>query len=161
MKCSLERVDQFCGKGCIVYTVIIAHQKETLFDEFVRVCSVLFKSETKDILKRLHAIGHLTGARESFFKMNEGKPGDGLCALYDQPKSHLRLYCIRFGMGIIVLGSGGQKPKNIRALQDDPVLLAANDLLRRIAQKMTELIQEKDLRFSEDGFSGTLEFYMD
>jgi len=135
MKCELIKLGQFNGKGCNVYTVRTDDLGETLFDGFINECIVSFISETKDILMLLNAIGHKEGAREHYFKHAQGKPGDGLCALYDRPGSHLRLYCIRFGMDIIILGGGGQKLKSIKALQEDLKLTTVNDLLKRIAKK--------------------------
>jgi hypothetical protein len=41
--------------------------------------------------------------------MNEGKYGDGVSALFDKPKYKLRLYCIRYGTQIIIVGWGGEK----------------------------------------------------
>ncbi|UVR14472.1 hypothetical protein [Parabacteroides distasonis] len=63
-----------------------------------------------------------TGAAEHFFKLNEGKPGDGVCALFDSPDKKLRIYCIRFANVAIVVGGGGYKPKNIRAYQESSSL---------------------------------------
>ena len=54
--------------------------------------------------------------------MDEGIPGDGVCALFDLPNSNLRLYCIRYGNSIIILGGGGQKPKTISAFQENEKL---------------------------------------
>ncbi len=36
--------------------------------------------------------------------------------------SNLRLYCIRLGSAVVILGGGGHKPKTIRTLQDDTKL---------------------------------------
>ncbi|MBK6979124.1 MAG: hypothetical protein IPH28_20170 [Cytophagaceae bacterium] len=61
--------------------------------------------------------------------------GDGVCALYDDPDRNLRLYCIRYGKQIVVLGGGGHKPKTIRALQEDEKLKQENYLIRNISKK--------------------------
>ncbi|MBI9036301.1 MAG: hypothetical protein JEZ03_17710 [Bacteroidales bacterium] len=109
-----------------------------------------FKSELKDILTRLNTIGKITGAREHFFKLKEGSPGDGICALYDKPGSKLRLYCIRYGTSLIVLGGGGPKSKNIRALQEDKKLNRENQILKEISQLINNKTQMKEIRFSSD-----------
>lgn len=104
-------------------------------------------------------MGNKTGAYEGFFKLKEGKFGDGVCALYDLPKYKLRLYCIRFGSQIIILGGGGPKPKNIKKLQQSPKLKDENYLLRWLSKKITQRLND-DLKISEDGldFIGNLEF---
>jgi hypothetical protein len=47
------------------------------------------KSGKKEIIQRLRTMGRFTGARPEFFKEHEGKPSDGVCALFDDKKSHL------------------------------------------------------------------------
>lgn len=61
------------------------------------------------MVQRLKIIGTKTGAREQFFKLHEGNPGDGVCALFDLPDKNLRLYCIRYNTQIIILGGGWNK----------------------------------------------------
>ncbi len=61
---------------------------------------------------------------------------------------------------MVILGSGGEKPKSIRAFQDDKKLTAENYLLRKISKQITERIRNKEIQFSEDGTEifGNLEF---
>lgn len=160
MEFELVKIEDLSGKKASIYTVILDRENESLFERFLSENSVTFKSEIIDILKRLRTIAHNTGAREGFFKLNEGKPGDGICALYDQLGSKLRLYCIRFGHELIILGGGGPKPKSIRALQEDEKLEAENYKLREIAQYIMKALREKDIRFSNDflDFEGDLIF---
>ena len=80
--------------------------------------------------------------------MNEGRPGDGLCAITDL-KGKLRLYCIRFGNALLVLGGGG--PKTTRTYQEDPKLLSENMLLRRVSDVIAEAVKGKDIGIEEDG----------
>lgn len=108
----------------------------------------------------MNTISNKTGARESFFKTKEGNPGDGICALYDQPGSKLRLYCIRFGQELVILGGGGPKPKAIRALQEDEKLKTENYTLRQISKNIMAAVKDKNLKFSKDflDFEGDLRF---
>jgi hypothetical protein len=103
-------------------------------------------------------MGRHTGARSSFFKHYEGNPGDGLVALYDTPEKRLRLYAIRFGADIVVLGGGGLK--NVRALQEDPKLRRENYLLREVAKGLNKAIKNRSITFSYDRleFEGNLKF---
>ena len=160
MKFKIVKLNQFSGNKAGVYSVVLNNDEETLFNKFVRENIISFKSETKDILKRIYSIGHSTGARIQFFKEWEGKPGDGVCALYDNPDSNLRLYCIRYGTQLIIAGGGGHKPKTISALQEDKKLKGENYFLRELSALITERIKEKEIKFSDDDldFIGNLEF---
>lgn len=160
MQFELIKIEDLSGKKASCYTVILSGENESLFERFLSENSVTFKSEILDILARLRTIANHTGAREGFFKSNEGKPGDGICALYDQPGSNLRLYCIRFGQELIILGGGGPKSKAIRALQESEKLKTENYQLREIAQYIITALKEKDIRFSDDflDFEGQLKF---
>lgn len=160
MEFELVKIEELSGKKASIYTVVLDGEDDSLFDRFLSENSATFKSEILDILARLRAIANNTGAREGFFKTNEGKPGDGICALFDQPGSNLRLYCIRFGQELIILGGGGPKSKSIRAFQEDEKLEAENYRLREIAQQIMKALREKDIRFSRDflDFEGDLIF---
>ena len=160
MKFKIVKLNQFSGNKAGVYSVVLNNDEETLLNKFVRENEISFKSETKDIIKRLYSIGHCTGARSQFFKEWEGKPGDGVCALYDKPYSNLRLYCICYGTQLIIIGSGGHKPKTIRALQEDKKLTKENTLIKQISQQITQRIKDKEIRFTPDylDFTGDLSF---
>ena len=160
MQFKIVRLSILSGKKTSIYTIIQEGEEFSLFEKFLNENSISFKTEVLDILKRLKTIANKTGARESFFKTKEGNPGDGICALYDQPGSNLRLYCIRFGQELIVLGGGGPKPKKIRALQEDEKLKQENYQLREIAQYIMKAQKEKELWFSKDflDFEGNLNF---
>lgn len=160
MKYKLVKISRFSGNEASIYTLLIEDEQEkfqeSLFDIFINENKALFLSEIKNIFSRLKIIGNDTGARESFFKINEGVPGDGVCALYDSPSKKLRLYCIRYGTELIILGGGGQK--NVRALQDDKKLEKENYFLRWLSSKITECRQNGELSFSNDfmDFEGDL-----
>lgn len=160
MKFKLVRISQFSGNAASIYTLLVENEQgefeKSLFDIFINENKNLYLSEIKNIFSRLRTIGNDTGARESFFKTKEGAPGDGVCALYDSPSKKLRLYCIRYGSELIILGGGG--PKNVRALQDDEKLEKENYFLRWISSKITECRQNGDLSFSNDfmDFEGDL-----
>ena len=132
----------------------------SLFEKFVIENITSHKDETKNILERLITIGHKTGARTSYFKLNEGRPGDGVAALYDKPNSNLRLYCIRYGSLIVVLGGGGLKQKNIRALQENPKLKEENAILMQVSLDIKNKTDEGEIKFINEGmdFEGNLDF---
>lgn len=160
MKFSLIKLNRLSGNGASIYAIQREGETETSLDKFISENSDSFKSEINDIIRRLKSIGHKTGARTQFFKENEGKSGDGVCALYDDPDSNLRLYCIRFSVQLLVIGGGGHKPKTIRALQEHPKLKAENYFLRELSSQIMKRIRHKDIEFTNGGFDfkGDLEF---
>jgi hypothetical protein len=160
MKYKIVELVNFTGNAATIYSISIDDDPETLFDHFIKENIDSFKSEIIFILDRLEAIAHDTGARHSFFKHREGDLGDGVVALYDLPDSNLRLYCIRYGTQIVILGGGGHKPKNIRAFQEDEKLAEQNYLLRKISKEITLRIKDKIITHSSDGYEleGELEF---
>lgn len=151
MKFEIVELDEFSGRKTTVYSVWVNEEKQTIFDRFVEENREQYHQEVQSIIDRIEIIGHDTGAREHFFKPNEGTLGDGICALYDSPNKKLRLYCIRYGATCILLGGGGQK--NVRALQDDPKLKQENYLLRYISRRITEAIKAGDLYWTTDGMT--------
>jgi len=90
---------------------------------------------------RLKIIGNETGARESFFKTKEGIPGDGVCTLYDTPDKKLRLYCIRYGKQLIIIGAGGQYIFVVPSLNAVVVITSGN--FRNGKTQQPELIFEQ------------------
>ena len=163
MKCKVVKIESLSGPKTSIYSVYINDDDITLYESFISENKNLFKSELIDISKRLRSIGSSTGAREQFFKLNEGDLGDGVCALYDNPDKTLRLYCIRYGTTTIILGGGGEKPKSMRSLQDSEKLTEENYLLRELSKEITKRLKSKDIRLPNDSndFTGTLEFNTD
>ncbi len=160
MKYKLVKMDQISGDKASIYAVYLEDEQINLFDRFLEENEILFESEIADITDRLYTIGHYTGAKEQLFKLKEGKPGDGVCALYDSPNSRLRLYCIRYGTSIVILGGGGYKPKSMHALQEDDKLKDENYFLRQVSSNITQRMKDHEIYYSIDymNFDGDLEF---
>jgi len=159
MNCEIVKLEEFSGDEASVYSIYIEEEEMTLYDKFVIENKANFLAEINDINKRLISIGKI-GAKDIYFKLNEGAPGDGVCALYDNPNSNLRLYCIRYGTSIVLVGGGGYKPKSIRALQEDKKLEDENYFLRKLSAEIKQRMQEKDLKFTNDylDFEGDINF---
>lgn len=133
-----------------IYTVAVDDSDKTLFDLFLEENITNHCIELAEIITKLKTMSSKTGFTDIYFKLNEGKPGDGVCAITDV-KGKLRLYCIRFGNMLLVLGGGGPKPKQIRALQEDPKLLKENLKVRTVSDALAKAIREKDLIIEDDG----------
>jgi len=147
----IVELEEFSGNRATIYSVILEGCDITLFDQFVDENEPNYPRELRFIAARLLEMGHNTGARETFFKTNEGKPGDGVCALYDDPDSHLRLYCVRYGTVAILLGGGGPKAPHIQAWQEDDKLREEANNIIAISQDILARLQEGDLSWSTDG----------
>ena len=157
MNIKLVEIPDVSGHKCQVLSAIVDEQDESLFEEFLNEYSEQYPQEIEDIYNRLKFIGNEGGAREQFFKQNEGAPGDLVCALYDQPDSNLRLYCIRFGSIAVILGGGGYKSKSIRSWQEDPKLSANAEMMKRISQIIYNAIKEKDIIHENNRLVGNME----
>ena len=132
-----------------VYSVVPEGNEMSLFEKFIAENEDNHEAELTEILDRLHAIGHDVGARAQFFKHNEGKPGDLVCALYDNEDRKLRLYCIRQGSVTVILGGGG--PKEVRSWQDDPKLKKEAETMISISNRIYQAIKDKDITFGPGG----------
>ena len=156
-------MNDFSGSKATIYSAILEEDDEsetTLFEHFITENLKTHHAEIQNILSRLKAIGQKTGARDQYFKEWEGVPGDGVCALYDDPDKHLRVYCIRFGSGVLVIGGGGPKPKYMKALQESEKLTQENDYMKIVSQEIAKRIKEKDIIWSgETELEGDFKFY--
>lgn len=151
MRYAIEEIEDLSGDACHIYSLREEGSENSLFDDFIVKNSELYEDEVVDIYNRLRFIGSEGGARAGYFKLHEGKPGDGIVALYDRPDSRLRLYCIRYGSVTLIVGGGGAKPKSVRAWQEVPELARSVKTLMMISDKVYEAIKEKNIRFTEDG----------
>lgn len=149
MELELVKIKNLCNENVSVYTLLDTNSEVTLFENFLRENKDDYPTEINDIAKRLMSFKEV-GAREIYFKINEGKPGDGVCALYDDEHSNLRLYCIRYGTVLVILGSGGHKPKNSRALQETKKLEEENQIMRNLSTEIEKRRKDGDIIFSKD-----------
>lgn len=151
MNYQIVGLEEFTGSKATIYSVILDGDELTLFDHFVEENKETHESEVRSIVARLERIGHGTGAREIFFKTKEGLPGDGVCALYDDPDSKLRLYCIRYGNVAILLGGGGPKPPGTVAWQDNDILKREAETMIAVSKDIMKKLKEGELKWSPDG----------
>lgn len=109
----------------------------TLMDHFFEDNGEEHQEDLEEMASKLHVMGNDTGCRAQFFKQNEGAPGDGVVALrYNQ----MRLYCLRCDNTCIFIGSGGYKPPDIKAYQEDPYLDSKAQEMKKIAACINKAI---------------------
>ncbi len=161
MRLKLVKLNEYTGYKATIYSLLIDDENITLYERFIQENWKEYLSELQDIRLRLLNIGHKYGARIQFFKEHEGKGGDMLCALFDLPEKKLRLYCIRLGNAVVIIGGGGEK--NVQPLQEDDKLKAENYLLRYISAEIYQRILDKDIKWSANGMEllGDLNFEYD
>lgn len=160
MKYQLVKLNAVSGRKASIYSIKIGDEINSIFENFLEEYHGLFTEEINEIASKVHKIGHRYGARDQFFKLKEGKGGDLVMALYDHPSKNLRVYGIRYATTLIILGSGGHKPKHIRSLQEDKILFETNAFMRMVSDDIFVRMREKEIWFSEDDFDlyGNLRF---
>ncbi len=154
MKIELEKLEDLSGKQASIYSVKLDDDDLNLFEHFMEENDELYSDEIDDIYLTLEDIGSDTGAREQLFK-HESSPPDGVGALYDKKRAKLRLYCIRYGNDIVILGNGGRK--TTRTYQEDPKLNGHVELMAKISDGIKENITSK-LSNNRLVFEGSLTF---
>lgn len=154
-KFKLIKLEDLCGKRATVYSVVVNDEEQTLFDRFINENFPKYQKELTDISDQIDAMATVHGLRDNFFKKREGRPGDGVEALFSK---QLRLYCMRFGHVILILGGGG--PKNTRTWEEDAKLDEENRLLQKFSSLLTEKMRNKETKWSLDATEliGDLEF---
>lgn len=160
MSFKIVEIPELSGPACKIYSIAYDGSEDTSLDGFLeRMDNGGFSEEADTIWYRLEYMGKEGGARIQFFREDEGRPGDGIVALLKQTRFVLRLYCIRYGNGTLVLGDGGYKSPSVRTWQEDPFLSACVRELMRVSALMTERIKDKEIKLSPDGsLVGDLDF---
>lgn len=150
MNFEIVEISTLSGDQATIYTIIEKGAKCSYFEQFLQDHIEEYGDELKSILATIEIMSNEKGVAEFLLKNHEGGIGDGIVALFDNPEHNLRLYGIRFGNGILILGSGGYKSKNIRAWQEDKILTTEVEKLKVISKKITERIKDKEIVFSDD-----------
>lgn len=145
------------GDKASVYSIVSEESKVPFLDRFIEEYKDEYAQDLMSIIGRLKSIGNTVGALEIYFKPDEGLEWDDLvCALYDIPDKHLRLYCIRLNTNIIVVGNGG--PKNVRAWQEDAKLRKEVHEMMHYSKIIRTKLKDGSLRIAGKGlkFEGDL-----
>lgn len=157
MEFDIVKIEEFSGRKAQIYSIMYKDDKDelTLMDHFFNDNIAEHRAELEEMASKLYVMGNDTGCRAQFFKLNEGAAGDGVAALsYER----MRLYCLRYDNTCIFIGSGGYKPPNIRAYQEDFYLNSKAQEMKKIAACINRAIKEKDLKIRDDGTLDISEF---
>ncbi len=147
MNFDIVDIEEFSGRMAKIYSIMLDGDEDTLLDQFFEE-NQQYEEELKEIVTKLKIMGSSTGCRIQYFKEYEGAPGDGVVALWYK---EIRLYCLRFDNTCIFIDSGGYKPPNISAYQEDSLLNAKVQQMKDIAASINNAIIEKDLIIKDDG----------
>ena len=162
MAFSLVEIPELSGSACTIYSVAEDGAEDTLFDFFLEEMSERFPQAVDEIWDKLFFIGKEGGARVQFFKENEGKPGDGVIALLNAPGFPIRLYGIRYGSVLLILGGGGYRGPTVRTWQGDAKLTKAATQMIRLSELITQRIKDKSIQIVGNGaLTGDLDFEED
>ena len=163
MNYKIVKLKEVSGKMASIYSIKMEGDDLTIFEHFLLDYSTIFNEEVEEITAKIYNIGHKYGARNQFFKLNEGKGGDLVMALYDHPNKNLRVYGIKYASTLIILGSGGHKPKSIRSFQEDETLTTTNRFMRKVSDDVLKRTRDKEIWFSDNDLEllGNLEFKED
>lgn len=154
----IVEIKELSGPACKIYSIAFdGSGGDTLFDEFLDRMEDEYPIEVEEIWEKLEFMGREGGARLQFFRENEGTPGDGVVALLKESGFTLRLYAIKYGTILLILGSGGYK--DVEAWQDDDVLKKHAKEMIKISGMITQRVKEHDITISTDGtLNGNLYF---
>ena len=148
----IVEIEELSGPECKIYSVAYdGNGGDTLFDEFIDRLEDDYPEEVDEIWAKLRYMGNEGGARIQFFREHEGVPGDGVVALLKESAFRLRIYAIRYGSILLILGSGGYKGEGVAAWQDDDILTEHATEIIRISAQITERIKDKSITISPDG----------
>ncbi len=148
MKFDIVNIEEFSGPKAKIYSIMYEDDDSTLMDHFFDDNMEEHQAELEEMASKLYVMGNDTGCRAHLFKLNEGSPGDGVVALSCK---RMRLYCLRFDNTCIFIGSGGYKPPDIHAYQEDPLLDSKAQEMKEIAACINNAIREKELKVRDDG----------
>ena len=147
IKFDIREIEGLFGERAHIYSVQLKGDEQTLLEQFFDENSK-YVDELREIFNKLLLMGRETGCRRQWFKMNEGRPGDGVAALWYR---QIRLYCLYFDKTAVFFGSGGYKPCEAHAYQEVPELNAKAQQMKEIAKKINQAIIDKDIVINENG----------
>lgn len=147
MNFDIVEIEDYSGKMAHIYSLVVDNDGASLLEQFFAE-NAEYEQEISEIDELLYDMGHTFGCKRFLFKHNEGALADGVAAVR---VGQLRLYCLYFDNTAVFFGSGGYKPPEIHAYQEDEKLNAKAQQMREIARKLNKAIKNKDIIIEEDG----------
>lgn len=140
------------------YTIRFDGEENTEFDKFISnfIEKKEFKKDLQIISRWISNIGQ-RGALERYFR-RESRMSDGVSAIPIEV-SKLRLYCLRISDNILILGSGGHKPKDQRTYNTDPQLNNCVETLAKLDAYIKAREAQNRISIVGKNIIGDLTFY--
>ena len=140
-------------------TLLTIRQPGSLLSETDAFFAEALQSSPEDarlLALKLENMIEKSGFQDYYFKTGEGSRMDNVCAL---SQGKLRLYCLRYGNVLVVLGGGGTK--TTRTYEEDPRLHSKVKTLQRLNRALDKQMREGHLRMTERGFDLPAPFEME
>ena len=144
----IVEIEELSGDRAHIYSVLLDGEEQSLLMQFFSEFAESNAKEMDIFRRQLYSMGHVWGCKREFFKLYEGAAGDGVAAL---SIGSFRLYCLYFDCTAVFFGSGGLKPKGVRAYQELPELNEKVEQVKAIAAKINNMIKERDLKITSEG----------
>lgn len=126
-------------------------------DQFLGTSDVFSNPSYSQVATRLEEMIERRGFKNKYFKFRQSKTNELLCYLLLPEKSDLRLYCCRYSLNVLIVGSGGVKESQAR--QDTPKLQKAFSRLEDADTKIVERLNSKEVYYNENNIlQGNLNF---
>ena len=143
------------GDKCQILTIRYDGEELSEFDKFLTDHEKKYPKNIDNVVIRISLMKKRNGCPDVYFK-DVSSPKDALCRLRKTGK--LRLYCLRFGNAAIIIGGGGVKEDDKRTYQEVEELNDVVEDLKFIYSRIEERIRNRDLKITDEGLSGDLNF---
>jgi hypothetical protein len=158
---NFELIEIQIGSKASIYTIHIEGEKKNELEKWIeKILSEIDNTKSEDnedynklkealdfIVNRLKKTIPHKGAKEYYFE-HDGKRTDAVVKLKN---SILRLYCLRYGGLLLIVGNGGTKPAGIIKTQDKKELKEAVENLQVVESKIKEAQDMGEFNFSDNG----------
>jgi hypothetical protein len=149
------------GTHGTLYTFHVHGHDEDEYDKFCSYAARAAPNEYEKLELRLDRMLDKRGFRKNFFKTEKYDLPE--CAYHN--KGLLRWYCLRYSSSVLIVGDGGIKPPDARALQEVPRLKDAFERIQHVQQRIQSHLQiagsvrpelrEDCLQLTDDQFTGS------
>lgn len=160
MNRKIALVEYHFGKRTSFYTLVFADEADILKDSetelFFAAHEESHPKQVELIIEKIELMSRVWGATEYHFKNETSRDRINLWAIprFDKKGNKfsgtLRLFCLRFGSGVVILGNGGIKPKGVRTYQEVPELEAAALVLENVANEIEQKLRGKEIALTDD-----------
>ena len=148
-------VPLYNGKKAKIYTIQVEGAELSEYKQFVFENMSLRKEAIRVLNTTLKNMAYKRGFIDEFF-IRESPQDFNVFKVTET--DDLRLYCIRYSGIAIIVGGGGIKLPNKFKLKENPHLQKKVDFLIEIEKKIQEKLASKEIKITDNGFEGDLNF---